>query len=119
MERYKKLYDKDPFSEETVECGKMLMQQLSTSRQEKWIETLEKMDMTHSSKIAWNLIKKLNGDPKERKQHCNITADQVATQLLRNGKTKRNFKIPKIFRNLNNEMNHLEIPFTIKELNNG
>jgi hypothetical protein len=59
MERYKKLYDKDPFSEETVECGKMLMQQLSTSRQEQWIiETLEKMDMTHSSKIAWNLIKK-------------------------------------------------------------
>jgi hypothetical protein len=43
--------------------------------------------MTHSSKIAWNLIKKLNGDPKECKQHCNVTADQVATQLLWNGKT--------------------------------
>jgi hypothetical protein len=98
----------------------MLMQQLSTSRQEKWIETLEKMDMTHNSKIAWSLIKKLNGDQKERKQYCNVTADQVATQLLRNGKTKRNpktkrnSKIPKIVRNLNKETNHLEIPFTIK-----
>jgi len=44
------------------------------------------MDMSHSSKMAWNLIKKLNGDPKQNKAPPKVTANQVAHQLLLNGK---------------------------------
>lgn len=32
----------------------------------KWVETLEGMDKSHGSKLAWDLIKKLDGDPKLR-----------------------------------------------------
>lgn len=44
------------------------------------------MDVTHSSKIAWNLVKKLNCHPKEQKLLCNLIAYQVATELLSNTK---------------------------------
>lgn len=116
MQKYSQLYEKDPFSEETVECGSALLKELGRSRQEKWVETLQKMDMTHSSKIAWNLIKKLNGDPKEMKQASNVTADQVAHTLLENGKTQKHQKT-KLNRTPENGNNLLGRPFTLKELN--
>lgn len=72
--------------------------------------------MTHSSKIAGNLIKKLSDDPKEQKLSCKVTENQVATQILLNGKTKKQQKDPKITRNINRETSHLGTPFTIKEL---
>lgn len=42
--------------------------------------------MTKNSKKAWRLIKKLNGDPVKHVNDINVTANQVATQLLLNGK---------------------------------
>ena len=77
------------------------------------------MDMTHSSKIAWNLVKKLSGDPKEHKPPCKVTANQVATQLLTNGRTTNRYKDPNTRRRLDSETNHLGTPFTLKELHDG
>ena len=104
------------FSEETINCGTTLMIALSESRQKKWIETLEKMDMTHSSKIAWNLIKKISGDPKQNQEPAGVTANQVAHQLLLNGKPAQKCQKTKLQRNIDTEDNHLSSPFTMKEL---
>jgi hypothetical protein len=44
--------------------------------------------MTKTSKKAWGLIKKLNGDQTVQISCINVTANQVTSELLRNGKLK-------------------------------
>lgn len=117
LDKYTESYERDPFSNETVESGNLLLEELSHARQKKWMETVEKLDMTHSSKIAWNMIKKLNSDPIQPKQASNVTADQIAHQLLINGKTETRHRVGKITRNLENEKLLISTPFTTKDLN--
>ena len=47
---------------------------------------IESTAFTHSSRKAWKTINKLTKDYTEPQQQCNVTADQVAHQLLLNGK---------------------------------
>ena len=70
---------------------------------------------------AWNLIQKLNNDPAIPKhQRYPITANQVAHQLLVNGKTKRK-KAPRVKFRKNKKQNmelNLTSPFTAQEFSN-
>lgn len=75
--------------------------------------------MSHSSKIAWNLVKKLDGDPKQSKAPANITPNQVASQLLLNGKYNTNCQKATIKRSIPTESTNFGKPFTIRELNRG
>ncbi|KAG5884818.1 hypothetical protein JTB14_012026 [Gonioctena quinquepunctata] len=44
--------------------------------------------MNHSSRKAWSLIKKLTNDPTGPKDRVDVTANQIAHQLLLNGKPR-------------------------------
>ena len=87
-DEYLKLYEEDPFSDDTMNAGEMLMAAIAEERRKSWQELIEDVDMTHNSKKAWSTIKKINNDPKQAKVHSNVTANQVAHQLLLNGKTQ-------------------------------
>jgi len=45
------------------------------------------IDMRHSSKKAWAMIKKLSSDPRNPGGYINVTPDQIVSVLLLNGKT--------------------------------
>jgi len=50
-------------------------------------DMIKEADMKHSSRKAWNMIKRLNTDPIQTKTPSKITADQITSQLIENGKT--------------------------------
>ena len=61
------------------------MTRLNTKRRERWTETVESIDFTHSSRRAWQTINKLTGKA-SKPTPCPITADAIAAQLISNGR---------------------------------
>ena len=85
---YNRMYKSDLFSVKTIAAGEEVINAISQQRQSTWPITVQGMDMARNSRRAWNLIGKLNNDnTKSTQQHCNITANKIAHQLLLNGKT--------------------------------
>ena len=85
-EEYIKAYNSDPFAEETIQLGEDLTSSLSTERSKRWKEMIENTDMTKNSKKAWTTIKKLNTEKKAQTRVAAVTPNEVANQLLLNGK---------------------------------
>ena len=77
---------KHPFNEDTVRVGDALLDEISEAQHSKWKEMIESTDVTYSSRKAWKTINKLTKVYTKPQQQCKVTADQVAHQLLLNGK---------------------------------
>ena len=63
-----------------------LFSKLNTERQTRWNDTLTNIDFSRSSRVAWKTFKQLTSDPSLGKRQYQVTANQVAQQLLVNGK---------------------------------
>ena len=59
---------------------------MSKDKQERWQELITGIDMTHNSKKAWNTMQKLNSDKNNTTRIAAVTPNEVAHQLLLNGK---------------------------------
>lgn len=115
IEIYQDLFKNDPFSNETITAGENLTIQLGEDKTRKCNDLIENTDMTRNSKKAWRLIKKLSGDPTVHKTCINVTVNQVASELLKNGKPRRKIKRNKIIRDKNNESHIFDHDFQIIE----
>ena len=85
-EEYTLAYNTDPFAEETIVLGEALTSSLATEKSKRWIELIENTDMTKNSKKAWTTIKKLNTEKNAQTRVAAVTPNDVANQLLLNGK---------------------------------
>lgn len=74
------------------------------------------MDMTRNSKKSWNTLKQLNRDAKVIRQHSNVTENQVAHVLLRNGKPEIKMKKIQTSRDKENETSLIQAEFSKDEL---
>ena len=81
--------------------------------------------MTHNTKKAWSLIKKLSNDPCKADQHVNVTPNQVAHQLILNGKVPNRQRQSKIKRcgqenhDFDDDFSIVELQNSLKHLKNG
>ncbi len=60
---------------------------LDRKRRERWEETVEGIDFTHSSRLAWRTLKRLTGSY-TKPSPCPVSANSIAEQLLSNGRFK-------------------------------
>ena len=114
---YIQLYEQDPFSADTITAGDELAQALTVEQGKTWQALIENTDMTHNSNKAWSLIKKLINDPRKADQHVNVTPNQVAHQLILNGKVPNRQRQSNIKR-CGQENHDFDDDFTIVELQN-
>jgi len=87
LQEYERKYNEDPFSAETIEVGDTLLQEITEERRKKWKNTVEELDMKTNSNKAWRLIRKLNCEKRKEPTYTNVTANEIASQLLLNSKS--------------------------------
>ena len=83
---YTEAYNHDPLAEDTIQLGEDLLAAISQGRLDRWIDLICNTDMTRNSKKAWTTIKKINTEKNGQTRVAAVTPNQVANQLLRNGK---------------------------------
>ena len=121
---YIQLYEQDPFSADTITAGDELAQALTVEQRKTWQALIENTDMMHNSKKAWSLIKKLSNDPRKA-DHVNVTPNQVAHQLVLNGKVPNRQRQSKIKRrgqenhDFDDDFSIVELQNSLKHLKNG
>ena len=114
---YIQVYKQDPFAAATIAVGDELAQALTVEQRKTCQTFIENTDMTHNSKKAWSLTKKLGNDPRKAYQHVNVTPNQVAHQLILNGKVPNRQRQSNIKR-CGQENHDFDDDFTTIELQN-
>ena len=75
-----------PSKDESDTCATTLLSRLDEKRKERWIETVESIDFTYSSRRAWQTVNRLTGRSKPNSGKCPVTANSIASVLVDNGR---------------------------------
>ena len=63
-----------------------LLAKLDRKRRHQWSEAVWSIDFSHSSRKVWSILNNLTGRSRHSPCHCPVSADAIASQLVRNGK---------------------------------
>jgi len=80
-----------------TELGKSLLASLDSAKKQKWIDTVESLDMRKNSRDAWAVFKRLEGKP-VKSQQSKIKARAVSRVLMENSQIKIDKRHNKIIR---------------------
>ena len=61
-----------------------LLTRLDRKRRDRWSEAVQSIDFSHSSRKAWSILNTLTGRSRHSSCRCPVSADAIATQLVRN-----------------------------------
>ena len=100
----------------TLDTGNELISKMAAENKRRWEEMIRSTDLTGNSRKAWKTIRKISNDPTASKTPCQVTANQVAHQLLVNGRGEMQtmpkcLKLPPI----SEDDSSLVFPFTKEE----
>ena len=63
-----------------------LLAKLDRKQRDQWSEAVWSIDFSHSSRKAWSILNNLTGRSRHSPHHCPVSANAIASQLVRNGK---------------------------------
>ena len=63
-----------------------LLAKLDRNRRDQWFEDVRSIDFSHSSQKVWSILNNLTGRSRHSPRDCPVSADAIASQLVRNGK---------------------------------
>ena len=63
-----------------------LLSRPEKKRLDRWSEAVQNIDFSHSSRKAWSIINNLTGRSRHGPRHCPVSANAIASQLVKNGK---------------------------------
>ena len=86
-EAYQEQYRCNPLGDGTIDAGNKLIELMTEQKKERWEEMITSIDLTHNSRKAWKgTIKNISNDSTTPTPPCLVNANQVAHQLLVNGR---------------------------------
>ena len=81
---------KAPQGEGSNTAASALLSRLMKRRRKRWSEAVNAIDFMHSSRLAWNAINNLIGRTRRSYRRYPISANAIASQLVKNGTYRTN-----------------------------
>ena len=83
-----KTFLQSPQGDDSSLAATALLSKLDRKPRDRWSEAVRSIDFSHSSRKAWSILNNLTGRSRHSPRHCPVSADAIASQLVRNGKYK-------------------------------
>ena len=80
-----KTFLQSPQGDDSSLAATALLSKLDRKQRDRWFEAVRSIDFSHSSRKAWSILNNLIGRTQHSPRHCPISADAIASQLVRNG----------------------------------
>ena len=81
-----KTFLQSPHGDNSSLAASALLAKLDRKRRDRLSEAVRSIDFSHSSRKAWSILNNLTGRSRNSPRHCPVSADAIASQLVRNGK---------------------------------
>ena len=81
-----KTFLQSPQGDDSSLAATALLAKLDRKRRDRWSEAVRSIDFSHSSRKAWSILYNLTGRSRHSPRHCPVSANAIASQLVRNGK---------------------------------
>ena len=81
-----KTFLQSPQGDDSSLAATALLAKLDRKRRDRWSEAVWSIDFSHSSRKVWSILNNLTGRSRHSPRHCPVSANAIASQLVRNGK---------------------------------
>jgi len=81
-----------PVGTDSVRTALSLLSRLKHKKQERWEEAVNSINVSHSSRKAWRTINKLTGRYGRSTRLCPVSANSIASQLVKNGAYRTGYR---------------------------
>ena len=79
-----KTFLQSPQGDDSSLAATALLAKLDRKRRDQWFEAVRSIDYSHSSRKAWSIMNNLTGRLRRSPRHCPVSADAIASQLVKN-----------------------------------